>query len=136
MLPNEQYTRIEAWLKRLEGLFQAKGEIWLVGDWNADYLKVGDDKYYNFTEEGLKAEADKIDWNKITERIACTEDLDRSTEHLEATIRYVIEKVALVKIVKKDPRYLGDWCTTELKERVTARNESQRKKKTKEKHRE
>ena len=41
----EQYSRIEKWLKRLEGLFQTQGEIWMVGDWNADFLKVGDDKY-------------------------------------------------------------------------------------------
>ena len=49
----------------------------------------------NLTEEGLRAGADNIDWNKNTE------DLDISTEHLEATIRYVIDKVAPVKIVKK-----------------------------------
>ena len=83
----------------------------------------------NFTEEGLRVEAERIDWKKITERIACIEDLDRSTEHIEATIWYVIEKVAPVKIVKKDQRHLGDWCTAELKDRVTARNEGQKKKK-------
>ena len=49
----------------------------------------------NLTEEGLRAGADNIDWNKNTE------DLDISTEHLEATIWYVIDKVAPVKIVKK-----------------------------------
>ena len=32
---------------------------------------------------------------------------------------YIIEKVAPVKIVKKDQRHLGDWCTAELKDRVT-----------------
>jgi hypothetical protein len=89
----------------------------------------------NFTEEGLREEAEKIDWNKISDKIGCTKDLDRSTEHLEATIRHIIKKVAPVKIVKKYPRHIGDWCTAELKDRVTARNEGQKKKKTKEEHR-
>ena len=45
--PKEQYTRMQKWLQRLVGQFQAQGEIWLVGDRNADYLKVGDNTYYN-----------------------------------------------------------------------------------------
>jgi hypothetical protein len=57
-------------------------------------------------------------------------------KHLEATIRHVIEKVTPVKIVKKNPRHIGDWCTAEIKNRVTARNEEKKTKKTKEEHRE
>ena len=49
----------------------------------------------------MKAEADKIDWNKITEKITCREDPDEVTEKIEATIRYVVDKVAPVKIIKK-----------------------------------
>ena len=51
----------------------------------------------NFTEEGFREEAEKIDWNKMSDKIGCTKDLDRSKEHLEATIWHIIEKVAQSK---------------------------------------
>ena len=52
MPAKEDYAMIQKWLQRLEGLFQMPGEIWLVGDWDADFQMVGY-KYYNKKILGL-----------------------------------------------------------------------------------
>ena len=56
-----------------------------------------------------------------------TRSMNVATEHLEATIRSLVNKVAPVKIVQKDPRNPGDWYTDELQVRVATRNNNQRK---------
>ena len=68
----------------------------------------------NFPEEGLKAEAYKINWYLITATIRSEGDFDRDTEKLEEAIRNIQDKLAPIKIRKFGHMHLGDWYTDEL----------------------
>ena len=48
----------------------------------------------------------------------------------------MVDKVAPVKIINKNPRHIGDWYTDEPKERVEKRNSGQKRKKEREDERE
>ena len=80
-----------------------------------------------FTQERMEIEMNKIDWNRIMDKVETCEELDSSVENLENKVREVMEKVAPIKIINNDPDYMGEWMDEELKKRKEERNKTKLK---------
>ena len=79
----------------------------------------------NYTEERLKQEAGKVDW-ELSNQPHTREGLDSMVEELEGKIKKVMNGVAPMKTVEVKPRKLG-WLTAELREGRKKSMELQRK---------
>merc|ERR1711874_806977 len=67
-----------------------------------------------YTDERLKQEAGKVDW-ELSDQPHTREGLDRMVEELEEKIKKVMTKVAPMKTVEVKPRKM-EWITAELRE--------------------
>ena len=41
----ESYKRMQIWQERISPTFEQDQEVWIMGDWNVDYLRNGDESY-------------------------------------------------------------------------------------------
>ena len=70
----------------------------------------------------MNRKIEETNWKIGMETVENQEELDKCVNKLEEKIREAMEAVAPMKIISKDPDYLGNWMTPEMKERKKERN--------------